>query len=470
MAHPPFGLLHDQDTPPERLVQSIWFHQRLRREALQLADGRALRVLHPGFWNHGAGPDFRDAVLQFGSDAPVTGAVEIDLQSSGWKAHGHDRNPNFQNVKLHVLWESTGSVVHAPLPTLVLPPFLDAPLAELALWLTSDAAQTYPELLLGRCAAPLRDLPAVQVGQLLNEAALVRLQRKAADLHARARQSGWEQALWEGMFRALGYAQNVWPMQRLGELRVRLGADVTSPALTPVQTQARFLGVSGLLPVDLTRQQRAADTYLRTVWDQWWRERDAFGDCVLPRALWRLNGIRPANHPQRRLALAAHWSADAGLVKRIEKWFATTQPAGALEESLLEILQPPADDFWSWHWTLRSARMPKPQPLLGATRATDLAINVVLPWLWARAREGGHAPLQAEAERRYFAWPAAEDNTVLRLARDRLLGGRKDTKLHSAAWQQGLLQVVRDFCDHSNALCAECQFPELVRTWKISAG
>jgi hypothetical protein len=267
------------------------------------------------------------------------------------------------------------------------------------------------------------------------------------------------------MLRALGYKQNVWPMQRVGELRARL----TARGATVAQTQARLLGVSGLLPNDLTRRQRSADNYLRTVWDHWWRERDAFADCALPRNLWRLNALRPANHPQRRLALAAHWSGDAQLFKRINQWFATTQPDRALADSLLDSLQSPADEFWSRHWTLRSARMPKAQPLLGATRVTDLAINVVLPWLWRRAREGANAKLLAEAERRYFAWPAAEDNAVLRLARNRLLGGRHDVKLSSAAQQQGLLQVVRDFCDHSNALCADCKFPELVRNWKISA-
>ena len=455
-------------------------HQRILRDELKLVDGRALRVLHPGFWNHGAGPDFRDAVVQFASEAPVTGDVEIDLHSSGWKGHAHDRNPNFQRVKLHVIWEgekvegralrgqSAGhfgrSAPEATLPTLVLKPFLDAPLVELALWLTSDAAKQYPDQLLGQCAAPLRDLSATQLAQLLNEAALVRLQRKAADLHARARQTGWEQSLWEGMLRALGYKQNVWPMQRVGELRGRL-----SGAGPLVQSQARILGLSGLLPNDLTRKQRSADNYLRAVWDHWWRERDAFSDCALPKTLWRLDGLRPANHPQRRLALAAHWSRDAALFKHIDQWFANAQPDRALDTSLLACLQPRPDEFWSWHWTLRSARMPKPQPLLGATRVTDLAVNVILPWLLLRAREGGNAKLLAEAERRYFAWPAAEDNAVLRLARDRLLGGRRDVKLTSAAMQQGLLQVVRDFCDHSNALCADCKFPELVRNWQISA-
>ena len=458
----PFGTLREEDTPPESLVQNIWHHQRIRRDELKLVDGRTLRVLHPGFWNHGAGPDFRDAVLQFERETPFTCDVEVDLHSSGWKGHAHDRNPNFQRVKLHVVWEGE---TQTNIPTLALKSFLDAPLVELALWLTSDAAQRYPEGLLGQCAGPLRDLTLAQVEQLLNEAALVRFERKASDLHARARQVGWEQSLWEGMLRALGYKQNVWPMQRVGELRARLLPRESSL----VQTQARLLGVSGLLPTDLTRKQRSADTYLRKVWDHWWRERDAFSDCALPKSLWRLNGLRPANHPQRRLALAAHWSGDATLFKRIDQWFATTQRENALADSLLAHLQPSADEFWSRHWTLRSATMPKAQPLLGATRVTDLAVNVILPWLWLRAREGGNAKLIAEAERRYFAWPAAEDNAVLRLARDRLLGGRRDVKLNMAAMQQGLIQVVRDFCDHSNALCADCKFPELVRNWKIKA-
>jgi hypothetical protein len=236
-----------------------------------------------------------------------------------------------------------------------------------------------------------------------------------------------------------------------------------------VQAQARLLGVSGLLPHDLTRRQRSVDSYLRTVWDHWWRERDAFSDCALPKTLWRLHGIRPANHPQRRLALAAHWAANPSLFKGIEQWFATTVDDSDLPATLLTALQPGVDEFWARHWTLRSATMRSPQPLLGATRATDLAINVVLPWFWVRAWEGGNGQLQAEAERRYFVWPAAEDNAVLRLARDRLLGGRKHVRLNTAAAQQGLLQIVRDFCEHSNALCSDCKFPDLVRNWQITA-
>jgi nucleoid-associated protein YejK len=40
---------------------------------------------------------------------------------------------------------------------------------------------------------------------------------------------------------------------------------------------------------------------------------------------------------------------------------------------------------------------------------------------------------------------------------------RGRTGLNTASHQQGLLQIVRDFCEHSDATCAGCQFPELVK-------
>ena len=453
-------VLHDaEESPPEKLLQAVWYHQRLQRERLRVRDGRALTVLHPGFWNASAGPDFRDAVLQFEGEPPRTADVEVDLRSNGWHSHHHDTNPAYGKVGLHVVWSADRS---APLPTLDLQPVLDAPLAELAITLGSESVKSLPLEFLGRCCAPLNGLPREKLDELLHEAAHVRLQNKAAQFQARARVAGWEQALWEGLFRALGYKPNAWPMQRLGELRERLAGATGVDAFS---LQARLLGVGGLLPDELTRAQAGGDTQLRRLWDSWWRERDSFSDCALPKGLWKFSGLRPANHPQRRLALAAHWLADGGLPTRLKKWCAASSTDAMVADSLMKALAAPADDYWSWHWTLRSKRLAKAHPLLGATRVTDLAMNVVLPWLWVRALEGRSESLRQEMERRYFAWPSAEDNSVLKLARERLLGTTSAKGFSGAALQQGLMQVVRDFCQHSNALCADCRFPDLVRQW-----
>jgi Protein of unknown function (DUF2851) len=183
---------------------------------------------------------------------------------------------------------------------------------------------------------------------------------------------------------------------------------------------------------------------LRRVWDSWRRERDGFENCILPRAAWKFYGLRPANHPQRRLALAAPWLADKQFISKIEGWSAVELPDRKILDSLLNIFQIERDEFWSRQRTLKSARLAKPQPLLGPTRATDLAVNVVLPWLWVRAQEGGNEKIRREMERRFFAWPAAADNSVLKLARQRLLGT-------------------------SNAVCEHCRFPKLVRGWNRRA-
>lgn len=248
-------------------------------------------------------------------------------------------------------------------------------------------------------------------------------------------------------------------MQRLAELLPQIHARGSSV----LSLQARLFGVGGLLPQELA--DAAPDSYLRRLWDNWWRERDRFGDLVLPRELWHFNGLRPANQPQRRLALAAHWLGEGKLLAKLETWF-TTESEKPLLDSLLECLQPPEDEFWSLHWSFRSARLPKPQPLLGSSRLTDLAINVVLPWFWMRAHAGQNERLEKVAEDRFFEWPMAQDNALLRLARQRLFGKTSVNWLKSAAAQQGLLQVVRDCCNHSNAICEQCPFPDLVRSWE----
>ena len=89
---------------------------------------------------------------------------------------------------------------------------LDAPLDELSLALEHESLRTLPENLRGKCCAPLRELNETKLWGLLHHAARVRFENKAAQYRARAKNAGWEQTLWENLFRALGYKHNAWPM------------------------------------------------------------------------------------------------------------------------------------------------------------------------------------------------------------------------------------------------------------------
>jgi hypothetical protein len=74
----------------------------------------------------------------------------------------------------------------------------------LALSLENLSLRTLPDELRGKCCAPLLALTETKLTALLQDAAMVRLQSKAAQFPVRARQAGWEKALWEGLFRGLG--------------------------------------------------------------------------------------------------------------------------------------------------------------------------------------------------------------------------------------------------------------------------
>src|SRR5258708_39800715 len=74
-------LREDIESPPERLLQAVWLHQRLLRDQLKTLDGLPVRVLHPGFRSVEGGPDFRGAVVQMGDEPAQTGDVEVDIRS-----------------------------------------------------------------------------------------------------------------------------------------------------------------------------------------------------------------------------------------------------------------------------------------------------------------------------------------------------------------------------------------------------
>jgi len=443
-------------TPPERWLQEIWAHQRVRRDHLVTVGSQPVRVLHPGFWNHEAGPDFLKAVVQIGDADPKSGDIEIDVHSSGWKSHGHFQNPAYANVILHVTWDPPEG--QPPLTTLALRDSLDAPLDELREWIDGSGELPSPWLA-GHCAAAIQSFPSEWVGDLLQQAALVRLRTKAHILGARGKAAGWGQALREGVFRALGYKHNAWPMQRLAEILPSLEplpADTRNPRDA---WEARLLGLAGLLPPEPKRGTRA-----RILWDLWWRERNTLSPVALPPFVWRLNGVRPVNHPQRRLALAAAWVANENWESRITEWFKELVDGGPASENpegtLMEAMRPDADGFWRRHYTLTARPLDETVPLLGAGRLNELAINIVLPWLWARADAVHDASTRRRIEQEYLRWSPGEDNATLKLARARIFGTDDLPIKKTAAVQQGLLQIVRDYCLQTDAICSGCSLPK----------
>lgn len=368
-------------------------------------DGERLRILHFGEWNREAGPDFQGARIEFEKRGVETGDIEVDWDARDWELHGHAVNPAFANTRLHFFIQGENPAAFARSPD-----HREIPQARLLIENPRPVADR----------APLQTVELADARRMIERAAEFRLRSKRASHLASRALHGAEAALFFSIAAGLGYKNNAIPFLLASQ---RVGF----PAACGSEGEAMLFGMAGFLePRSFDDADAVTKTYLKPLWDGWWKVRDGFSRNVLPRQVWRFSGIRPSNHPHRRLGALAQVARDFGkLRKRIRE-----EGAGGFREFFTGLRHP----YWSGHWNLSADALDKPPALIGADRATDLLINAYFLGLEFEAAKSGLQTLRA---------PQAAG--VLRRASIWLVGKEEPTLLRTAWDQQGLLQLHRDF-------------------------
>ncbi len=421
---------------PERLLAKLW--RAKTGASLRTTDGESVEVIYPGRPAPGHGPDFRDAILKVGQRT-IKGPVELHRVPSDWKAHGHHRDPAYDKVVLHVV-ASTGETqprstnratlgaVAKKAKTLTTtiervvpaPAYTALPTVVLSGGLSDSRPDDEPALRRARGDGPLGALAFMS-----NEALKVHLRaagmRRFKDRVELAREAlatrSVDSVLAAGIADGLGYAENreaFAELIRRAPLSVLRAAGHAASADDPAQQAAMIervlLGGAGLAP--------------RT--NEW----DAIvGTPVMAASAWRTAGVRPANHPRRRLAALAHYVAVSD-ERGFAGWLTPAVALGPL--ALIQAL------------TVESAGA----ALVGESRAKEIAVNAVLPVLAAVPGTGTGAGRQAEDA--YAVFPALGSNTLLREAL-MLVGGRRGLRL-GACEQLGLQRFYLEAVDSNSGL------------------
>lgn len=94
---------------PEMLLQLMW-HRKSIPLQLTGTKGEKIEVVNGGYWNQDAGPDFIQSSIRI-NGVVWCGQTEFHLLSSDWYRHGHDADPAYFNVVLHVVWKMDRKVV-----------------------------------------------------------------------------------------------------------------------------------------------------------------------------------------------------------------------------------------------------------------------------------------------------------------------------------------------------------------------
>jgi hypothetical protein len=376
---------------------------------LQAGDGSIVRVLNPGRANAGAGPDFRNAVLELAGER-LLGDVELHLRASYFRAHGHCRDHAYDRLALHVVYLADEG------PTTLLANGRLAPVASFAPWLQGRAQElagwlAAPALWLDPCHDAIARLGADGVASVLQSAGRQRFEAKVERLQASIEAVGEQEALWQALLAALGQGGD-----RDGFVRLAL--------LFPCSL-ARLLG-------------RAAGSQA----EAWLRDAllavSGLGDAppqiaaLLPRPLQpplQRSG-RPLNWPDRRLAALASLFHRAG-----------EDLAGYIAGSVAAVTSA-RDLVAAW----RVADPAGGPALLGPDRAQELVVNVALPFAATRAELRGHAFVllaQLKASSSYAKTAFLEANL-----------GLSGSGRRSVLQQQGLVAFVEQWCKQGG--CGLC--------------
>lgn len=424
-------------------LQTLWFAGEFGRDFMTTSGG-PVRIECFGKWNAGPGPHFTGAEITYGAFR-VKGDVAVHSKAESWSAEAA-ASPDFEGTVLHVFTRAPGHERGERLPATCTRLGREVP----QLWLDTTRFEyppIHPATAEGTaCREMLCALPPGRAVELVEAAAQFRLCRKADRLRRLEENFGPAEALYQAVAEALGYRANKLPFtvlaQRfpLGLLRAQ-GRDVDA---------LLFAGSGFLNTTDFQALPGDTRGYLRTVWNRWWARRTEFERLTVPLALWNLRGLRPANHPQRRVA------ALAALVRQwpVLEALASSGNVAALRHFFSQL----ADPYWDRHYTLKSPRTPSKMALVGASRVTDLLLNVFLPkaiFAVAEAWEG------------YLRMPAPDPSRRVELAARRLFGaGPLARQLTSrAVTQQGLLQLYEDFCLGCDGDCARCPLPRDLGRW-----
>lgn len=424
----------------EWALQVYWAVAVRKGCRLLLTDGRVAEVVQPGVLNHSSGPDFSFARMRV--DGKVwAGDVEMHRRASDWFRHGHDGDSGYDAVILHVVCEDDGMVCkkngeHPAQVVMRVPEVFGQVLEALC-------AEGEPYLRCGLAKGFLGGLQGVLRDSWIEALLTMRYSRRAEGVKALLDRlhGNWRQTAFAVLARSLGFGVN-------GEAMEALAASVPLSVLERhsgnlFQLEALLMGRAGLLP---EKGDEAPDDYCRRLVAEYGFLGRKYGLEPLWELGWKLRRVRPANMPQRRVALLAAFCA--GGFTLLDDLLGCD---GGVK-GVMGLLGRGVSDYWQGHYgfgrVTGGAKGALSGGLTGSSREL-VCINGVVTLLYAYGLYEKREELCAMAEE-LLGELKAEATADTRMWRE------QGFEVRCAADSQALHFLYGEYCSANR--CAECRW------------
>jgi hypothetical protein len=427
----------------EQLLQFIWRYQYFNHQELHTEAGEPIQIISPGTLNTNQGPDFLGAAIKIG-ETSWAGNIELHIRTSDWNKHAHDKDRNYRNVVLHVVWENDlpaddklvnnlqedGILMTDP-DDIPLSAVRNIPLLVLQHRIPKLLLSKYEEWMQYRSFVPCeRQLP--QVGeniwsawkpQLLEE----RLYKRTLFIQSCLEQNNqhWEETVWWLLARNFGHKINTASFEAVAR---SLPLSLLARHVGRIdQLEALLLGQAGLLEADFSEGYPLALQQEFRYLQKKYRL-----SAIHPSVLFLR--MRPGNFPGIRLAQLA------GLLSLSTSWFARIKETDSPRE-FKKMMTVTASPYWNDH------HAPSGPKRMGEQIKSSILINTCSPLLFAYGHLRKEGAYRDKALRWLTEIPAEKNALVTGW-------GRQGIYSRNAADTQALLELKTCYCDPKK--CLEC--------------
>lgn len=353
----------------EAFLHFIWQHQYFEKSNLCTSEGQEIEIFDQGYLQTNAGPDFSECRIKI-EDIIWSGNVEIHTKSSDWFQHNHDEDKSYDNVVLHVVWESDKVVYRSDgtvIAVLGLKDRVDTTLIDRYKSLINQ-----PHSIL--CQSQYHEVDDLIKLSMWDRAMMNRLERKAlevSDLH-RLLGGNWEEVAYRLLLRNFGFKINSEAFEMLSKsLPLKL---IHKHANNLKQVEALLLGQAGFL------DDEDGDDYYSLLRNEYLflAKKYQLEGLKMNLHQWKFLRLRPANFPTLRLAQLAV------ILVNLKNVFSTILNTTSFEELKSRFSQP-TSQYWNTHYHFRK-KGDGSTKMMGKSSIENVIINTVVPVLVAYSK------------------------------------------------------------------------------------
>ena len=391
-----------------------------------LTDNTPFEIIDIGLHNHDSGPDFFNAKIKIDGIVWV-GNVEIHVNASDWHKHHHDGDHAYDNVILHVVYNSdcvinlqNGRVLptwEISFPHTLYNRYSDFKLNEKAI----------------ACADYIDLVDDIHISMWMEKMAIERLEQKSEHISEILKQTNgnWNETLYIVMARNFGFGINAMPFEMLAmqtPLNVMLHNADNLFAL-----EAITFGQAGMLNANPN------DEYTRNLATEYSFQKAKYGLSPIAESIWKRSKMHPTNFPETRLAqFAALMQNFQLLINDILN--------GNFNPKFFDNIK--TSEYWKTHFTLGEASSKSKHPGLGRQAIDTILINTVIPfsYIYGKATNPNFDSEKIIDSMRIIK---AENNRETRAFAE-----LKRFECNNALESQAMLNLKKNYCDHK--LCLSC--------------